>query len=68
MPDRATPRGQQSQPASPRTSQPVVVGLGPVDPALVSGVLDVLDGREPRAVANPGWRADRAADSKEISV
>jgi hypothetical protein len=44
--------------------QPVVVGLGPVDPALVSGVL----GRQPRAVANPGWRTGRPADSKEISV
>lgn len=35
---------------------PVVVALGSVDPALVSGVLDVLCGREPRAVADPAWR------------
>jgi hypothetical protein len=36
---------------------PVVVGLGSVDPALVAGVLDVLSGREPQAVADPAWRA-----------
>jgi phosphoglycerate dehydrogenase-like enzyme len=35
----------------------------------LSGVgLDVLDGREPSAVANPGWRTGRPADSKEIAV
>jgi D-3-phosphoglycerate dehydrogenase / 2-oxoglutarate reductase len=36
--------------------------------AAAQGILDVLDGREPRAVANPGWRTGRPADSKEISV
>ena len=73
---------------------PVVVALGPVDPALVTGVfdghcrfvsdpgdatrrataatftaaargvLDVLAGREPQAVANPAWRTHRR--TKEI--
>jgi hypothetical protein len=42
---------------------PVVVALGSVDQTLVSGVLDVLSGREPRAVADPGWREYR---TKEI--
>jgi phosphoglycerate dehydrogenase-like enzyme len=36
--------------------------------AAAQGILDVLDGPEPRAVANPGWRTGRPADSKEISV
>jgi lactate dehydrogenase-like 2-hydroxyacid dehydrogenase len=36
--------------------------------AAAQGILDVPDGREPRAVANPGWRTGRPADSKEISV
>jgi hypothetical protein len=27
--------------------------------AAARGVLDVLNGREPAAVANPGWRAHR---------
>jgi hypothetical protein len=48
----------------PEQSQdlPVVVALGSVDPALVSGVLDVLCGREPRAVADPGWRRHRTKE------
>jgi hypothetical protein len=41
---------------------PVVVALGSVDPALVSGVLDVLAGREPRAVADPAWRSHRTEE------
>ena len=33
--------------------------------AAAQGILDMLDGREPPAVANPGWRTHRS--SKEIS-
>jgi D-3-phosphoglycerate dehydrogenase len=34
--------------------------------AAARGVLDVLSGREPQAVANPDWRARRPAAQKEI--
>ncbi|HET9974678.1 MAG TPA: hypothetical protein VFQ68_41050 [Streptosporangiaceae bacterium] len=39
-----------------RPEPPVVVALGTVDPALIEGVLDVLGGREPQAVADPALR------------
>ena len=42
---------------------PVVVGLGSVDPALVSSVLDVLSGAGRQAAADP---AGRTQVTKEI--
>ena len=36
--------------------------------AAAQGILDVLGGREPRAVANPAWRTHGQASPKEINV
>ena len=36
--------------------------------AAAQGILDVLGGREPRAVANPAWRTRGQASPKEIHV
>jgi len=36
--------------------------------AAAQGILDVLSGREPRAVANPAWRTRGQATPKEIQV
>jgi D-3-phosphoglycerate dehydrogenase / 2-oxoglutarate reductase len=36
--------------------------------AAARGVLDVLSGREPAAVANPAWRASRPARPKEVNA
>jgi hypothetical protein len=39
--------------------------LGEVENA-AQGILDVLAGREPQAIANPGWRISGPAGKKEI--
>jgi D-3-phosphoglycerate dehydrogenase / 2-oxoglutarate reductase len=36
--------------------------------AAAQGVLDVLSGREPQAVANPAWRTGRQASPEEINA
>jgi D-3-phosphoglycerate dehydrogenase / 2-oxoglutarate reductase len=36
--------------------------------AAARGVLDVLSGREPAAVANPAWCASRPARPKEVNA
>jgi D-3-phosphoglycerate dehydrogenase len=36
--------------------------------AAAHGVLDVLSGREPQAVADPAWRARRPARPKEVNA
>ena len=36
--------------------------------AAARGVLDVLSGREPQAVADPAWRASRPAIPKEMTA